>query len=74
MSKVLIIDPVKCKGCLSCEVVCATRNEGVADLNMSRIRVTSFLKEVFFFPSVCLQCETPHCALVCPVRALNKKH
>ncbi len=74
MNKVLIVDPTKCKGCHSCEIACATWNsrDGENALSSSRIRITSFLKEVFFYPSVCLQCETPYCALVCPAKALTK--
>ncbi len=72
MSKVLVIDPVKCKGCHSCEITCATWNEGECNINLSRIRVVSYLKEVFFVPMVCLQCEEAFCALVCPVNALHR--
>lgn len=72
MSKVLIVDPAKCLGCFSCMVACSTKNEGGGDLNLSRIKVTSFLKEAYSVPTVCLQCETAYCALVCPVAALAK--
>ena len=72
MKKVLVVDPAKCKGCHSCEIACATWNEGGGSMTESRIKVASFLKELFFYPSVCLQCEIPSCAQVCPVAALKK--
>lgn len=72
MSKVLVIDAAKCTGCLSCVVACSVRNEGETNINMSRIKISHFPMEYFYFPSVCLQCETPYCALVCPVGALSK--
>ena len=72
MGKVLIIDPAKCLGCHSCEVACSTRNEGKTAIGLSRIKIISFLKEAFFFPSVCQQCEKPYCSLLCPSNALKK--
>jgi Fe-S-cluster-containing dehydrogenase component len=53
-------------------IACATRNEGIGDLNMSRVTVTPFWGEASFIPLVCQQCEKPHCASVCPMNALNK--
>ncbi|MFC1916719.1 4Fe-4S dicluster domain-containing protein [Chloroflexota bacterium] len=70
--KVLVIDPVKCDGCRSCEIACSMVKEGEAGLYKSRIRTVRFPEEYFFFPSVCLQCEVPYCALVCPTAALSK--
>jgi carbon-monoxide dehydrogenase iron sulfur subunit len=72
MGKVVSVDAAKCKGCLSCMVACATKNEGVGDFNLSRIRITPFWSETFFVPMVCQQCEKPACVLICPVNALNK--
>lgn len=72
MGKVVIVEPMKCTGCLSCMITCSSINEGIGDLNISRIKVTPFRDEGFFVPGVCQQCEIPYCALVCPVNALTK--
>jgi carbon-monoxide dehydrogenase iron sulfur subunit len=72
MGKVVIFDSGKCRGCLSCMVACATINEGIGDLNMSRVRVAPFWYEGFFVPLVCQQCEKPSCVSVCPMNALTK--
>ncbi|HID86370.1 MAG TPA: 4Fe-4S dicluster domain-containing protein [Anaerolineae bacterium] len=72
MNKVLVLDPAKCTGCRSCEVACSTVKTGEANPYASRIRTVLFQDEGFFYPNVCLQCETPYCALPCPTRALWK--
>lgn len=72
MSKSLIIDPAKCIGCRLCEIVCSMVKSGEAGIYQSRIKNIRFYDEYFFYPNVCLQCETPYCALVCPTGALHK--
>lgn len=71
-NKVLSIDASKCRGCLSCMVACATKNYGVGNLALSRIKVTAFPKASFFSPTACFQCETAYCSLACPTNALKK--
>lgn len=72
MSKGLSFDPNKCRGCFSCVITCSTWNFGIGDLEISRIKVAPFPREAFFVPIACLQCETPYCSQVCPVKALVK--
>ena len=72
MTKVLIIDAAKCCGCRLCESACSLTNAGEAGIYKSRIRNIRFPDEYFFSPSVCHQCESPSCALVCPTGALSK--
>ena len=72
VGRVLVIDPAKCRGCCSCMVACATRNEGNGDLKTSRIKVVPFPNEAYFVPMACLQCERPNCVLICPSGALNR--
>lgn len=72
MDKVLIIDPMKCTGCRSCEAACSTWKEGETNIVKSRIRIVPFIDEAYFHPIVCQQCETPFCAIPCPTGALRK--
>lgn len=72
MAKVLTVDPDKCTGCRLCEMVCSVTNTGVFDSAQSRIKVISFGREFFRFPIVCLQCDRPLCAQVCPAGAITK--
>ncbi len=72
MDKMLVFDLAKCTGCRSCEVACATTQEGLASTALSRIKVVPFEDQDFFCPTVCQQCETPYCALVCPTGALHR--
>ena len=71
MSKVIIFESNKCRGCFSCVVACSTTNEGIGYFNISRIRITPFWHEAFFVPTLCQQCEKPACARVCPVNAIT---
>lgn len=72
MTKMLIVEPNKCTGCRGCETACSTFREGESNLYKSRIRVIRFPEELFSYPLVCQQCETPLCALPCPTAALRK--
>ena len=72
MTKGLIIDPLKCLGCQVCELVCSMVKSGESGIYKSRIKNVRFFDEYFFYPSVCSQCETPYCAMVCPTSALSK--
>jgi Fe-S-cluster-containing hydrogenase component 2 len=70
--KVLMLNPLKCTGCRACEDACSFAHENAFNSSDSRIKVTTFLEELSFVPLVCLQCEEPYCAEVCPTEALVK--
>jgi len=72
VAKVLTVDPDKCTGCRLCEMACAVTNTGMFDLTQSRIKIINFGREFFQFPILCLQCEEPLCAQVCPTGAITK--
>lgn len=72
MNKMLIVDPNKCTGCRACETACSTFHESESSFYKSRIRVIRFPEELFFYPLVCQQCQTPLCAVPCPTTALEK--
>jgi len=70
--RALIVDPVKCTGCRACEYACSFAHDGVFNPANSRVKVSIFLEDLTFIPSVCLQCDEPYCAEVCPTAALEK--
>ncbi|MFC1990902.1 4Fe-4S dicluster domain-containing protein [Chloroflexota bacterium] len=73
--KVITADPSACTACRSCEAACATYHEGTPNGLYSRIRVLAFMRTpepYLFYPHVCMQCETPYCAMVCAPGALQK--
>ena len=72
MNKVIIINPSKCSGCRSCEVVCSLVKPGEAGIYKSRINTLRYPDEHFFLPRVCFQCETPYCIPACPMEAITK--
>ncbi|MEA2087535.1 MAG: 4Fe-4S dicluster domain-containing protein, partial [Candidatus Caldatribacteriota bacterium] len=70
--KVLILDPLKCTGCRACEYACSFQHTGVFNPLDSRIEVSTFLEDLSFVPTLCLQCEKAYCVEVCPTPALIK--
>ena len=72
MKKTMVIDPYKCTGCCRCESVCSLVKTGAVSVTNARVNVVRYDMEAFFYPVLCLHCETPYCALVCPSGALRK--
>lgn len=73
MAKMLVINPDKCTGCRRCELACSLVKEGEFNPARSRIQTITFLEEVVYIPSVCLQCEDPSCQKVCPSGAISRE-
>jgi Fe-S-cluster-containing hydrogenase component 2 len=68
--KYIVFDPELCTGCQVCEGICSFVKEGIIRPAISRIQVQidPFLGTIQnYMPMLCLQCDTPHCMLVCPV-------
>ena len=74
MQKSLHIDPVKCTGCLQCEMACSYENEGVFNPSKSRIKVFAFHDEGRYAPYTCTQCDEAWCLHACPVDAIVADH
>lgn len=72
MSKVLFVEPEKCTGCRTCELICSFTHVGEFNPLRSRVSVVSFEKTGFSFPTVCQQCSVAACMQVCPVGAITK--
>ena len=70
MQKSLHLDPLKCTGCLQCELACSMENEGVFNPARSRIKVFTFHEEGRFAPYTCTQCAEAWCMHACPVEAI----
>jgi Fe-S-cluster-containing hydrogenase component 2 len=72
MQKSLHIDPLKCTGCLQCEMACSYEHEGVFNPSKSRIKVFTFHEAGRFAPYTCTQCDEAWCMHACPVNAITQ--
>jgi formate dehydrogenase iron-sulfur subunit len=79
MSKALLYDATKCVGCKQCEAGCATQNGLPYDDKMAAQEYQSAEKFTVvltkgdkFMRRLCMHCQDPACASVCPVGALQK--
>ena len=79
MSKGILYDATKCIGCKQCEQACATENGLPYDDKIASQEVTSahkytaiVTKDDKFMRKLCMNCDDPACASVCPVGALQK--
>ena len=79
MSKALLYDATLCIGCKQCEQACAEQNKLPYDDKIAAEEVQSvykftvvMAKEDKFMRRLCMNCEDPACASVCPVGALHK--
>ncbi len=79
MSKALLYDATICIGCKQCEKACAEKNKlryddtVAAEERQSDHKYTVVLtKDDKFMRRLCMNCQEPACASVCPVGALQK--
>jgi formate dehydrogenase iron-sulfur subunit len=79
MSKALLYDATKCIGCKACEQACAEQNKLPYDDKVAAEEFQSAHKFTYvgtkgdkFMRRLCMNCEDPSCASVCPVAALKK--
>lgn len=79
MSKAILYDATLCIDCKLCEQACAERNKLpynetiAAEQKQSAHKLTVVLnKNDKFMRRLCMNCEDPTCASVCPVAALRK--
>jgi Fe-S-cluster-containing dehydrogenase component len=67
----MFIDPSRCIGCRACENACAEcdTHKGTPMIHVDYVdRATSIASA----PTVCMHCEEPTCALVCPADAIKQ--
>ena len=79
MSNALLYDATLCIGCKACEEACATENGLPYEPKIAKQEETSsakyttvFTRSDAFMRRLCMHCEDPTCASVCPVGALTK--
>jgi formate dehydrogenase iron-sulfur subunit len=79
MSKAILYDATLCIGCKQCEQACADKNKLpyddkiAAENKQSDHKFTVVLaKNDKYMRRMCMHCEDPSCASVCPVGALRK--
>jgi len=71
--KTLSVDPAKCSGCKDCELACAKRHNGINKPTRSRIRIIQGdVRDGFYLPMTCQQCESPPCLAACPNNAISR--
>ena len=65
------VDPSRCIGCRSCVAACAEcdSHRGVSMIHVDYIDRENSIATV---PTVCMHCEAPTCALVCPADAIKR--
>jgi carbon-monoxide dehydrogenase iron sulfur subunit len=67
--KSITVNIDRCTGCRLCELACSLKNSGECNPAAAFIQVVGF-DELFSVPILCLQCEKPYCANVCPTGAI----
>jgi len=72
MQKILFVDPEKCTGCRICESACSIHHEKVCNPTRARVHVVKWETAGLYIPMVCLQCDSPICETVCPMRAIKR--
>jgi Fe-S-cluster-containing dehydrogenase component len=74
---IMVIDTRKCVGCHACTVACIAENKlppGVVYRPVLQKEMGTFPNlAIRFTPRPCMQCESPPCVPVCPVKATWKR-
>lgn len=72
MEKMIMVKPMECAGCRTCEMVCSVKHYGVSSPARAQIRVVEWMKDGLCSPLTCLQCEDPLCEKACPMKAISR--
>jgi len=71
MTGELFIDPQRCIGCRACEQACS-ECPGHGGYSMIHLDAVERRTSVQTAPTVCMHCDEPACASVCPADAIHK--
>jgi formate dehydrogenase iron-sulfur subunit len=73
--KAILVDITKCIGCGACQLACKTKN-GLPEGEEKKLSSTAFTaieeRDGVYVRRLCMHCEKPTCASVCPVGAIQK--
>src|SRR3989304_8424532 len=73
--KAILVDITKCIGCGACQLACKTKN-GLPEEEEKKLSSTAYTaveeKNGVYVRRLCMHCENPTCASVCPVGAIEK--
>jgi Fe-S-cluster-containing dehydrogenase component len=65
------VDPSRCIGCKSCMAACA-ECDSHRGVSMIHVDYLDRANSIATSPTVCMHCEEPTCALVCPADAIKR--
>ena len=72
LTKVMIVNPLLCTGCLECELVCSITKTGIANPGDSWIKITKSIEGDVCIPIMCRQCDPAPCGQICPTGAISR--
>ncbi|MBS7639433.1 MAG: 4Fe-4S dicluster domain-containing protein [Candidatus Bathyarchaeia archaeon] len=70
--KVLLYDPLKCTGCLFCQIACAYYHFREFNLEKAHLKIQFDEKTGEFEAIYCQHCDQPLCVAACPKEAAMK--
>ncbi|MFW6196118.1 MAG: 4Fe-4S dicluster domain-containing protein [Thermoplasmatota archaeon] len=71
--KILVINPEKCTGCRTCELMCSLEKGEEFRPFRSRISAKEIPDKIKAVPLTCLQCDDAPCLDICPTGAIEKQ-
>ena len=72
MSKLLVVNPDKCAGCRTCELMCSFARTNTFNPRLSAVTVINYEAALTSVPVMCMQCDEACCEKVCPVGAISR--
>lgn len=70
--RVLLYDPSRCTGCLSCEISCVYHHYRILDTRKAHLHILAQPNKATFEAICCQHCDEPVCAASCPTEAISK--